>query len=37
MLMLPMQIEEFGEDIAIEEFRKVVGRSNTIDITVAGS
>jgi hypothetical protein len=37
MLRLPMQMVELGEDMAIEEFRKVEGRSKTIDITVAGS
>jgi hypothetical protein len=37
MLRLPMQMDELGEDMAIEEFRKVEGRSKTIDITVAGS
>ena len=37
MLKFPTQMEEFGEDIAIDEFRKELGRSNTIDIIVAGS
>ena len=37
MLRLPIQIEELGDDMAIEELRKVEGKSNTIETTVAGS
>jgi hypothetical protein len=37
MVRLPTQMVELGEDMAIEEFRKVDGRSKIIDITVAGS
>jgi hypothetical protein len=32
-----MHIEEFGEAIAIEEFKNVVGKSNTMLITEEGS
>lgn len=34
---LPRQIEEFLEEMAMEEFRKVEGRSKMMVITVAGS
>jgi hypothetical protein len=32
-----MQIEELGDEMAMEEFRKDIGRSNMIDIIVDGS
>lgn len=32
-----MQMDELGDDIAIDELKNEVGKSNTIDITVAGS
>jgi hypothetical protein len=34
---LPMQMDELGEDMAIDEFKKVLGRSKTIETTEAGS
>jgi hypothetical protein len=30
-------MEELGEDMAIDEFRKDIGRSNMMDTTVEGS
>jgi hypothetical protein len=34
---LPRQIDEFLEEMAMEEFKKVEGRSKIMVITVAGS